>query len=384
MIISRVILKNWKNFKFIDVEICRRVFIVGPNASGKSNFLDAFRFLRDIAKDDGSLQRAVKERGGISKIRWIPARRQPQIEIEIFLSENEKTQPKWRYALGIFQETSGYRRPIVQYEKVWKGEALILNRPDPDDNKDPDRLTQTHLEQINANASFRDIVKTFESINYLHLVPQLLRHPNVFTGPEMEDDPFGRRFLEKIAETTEKTRKSRLRKIENVLQIAVPQLKELEDSKDNRGIPHLQAIYDHWRPNAGRQNEEQFSDGTLRLIGLLWSILESDSLLLLEEPELSLHAGIIRQLPGLIWRLKSKKKRQMMISTHSYELLSDPGIHGEETLMLTPTVEGTHVEVASNDEEIRNLLEGGLTVADAVIPKTQPKDIEQMSIIFNE
>ena len=35
----------------------RHVFLVEPNASGKSNFLDALRFLRDIAKSEcGGLQ----------------------------------------------------------------------------------------------------------------------------------------------------------------------------------------------------------------------------------------------------------------------------------------------------------------------------------------
>jgi recombinational DNA repair ATPase RecF len=37
MIISRLILKNWKNFKDVDLEMEERVFIVGANASGKSN-----------------------------------------------------------------------------------------------------------------------------------------------------------------------------------------------------------------------------------------------------------------------------------------------------------------------------------------------------------
>ncbi len=34
-------LENWRNFVRTDVDLQRRVFLVGPNASGKSNFLDA-------------------------------------------------------------------------------------------------------------------------------------------------------------------------------------------------------------------------------------------------------------------------------------------------------------------------------------------------------
>ena len=83
MIISKLILKNWKNFRKVDVDLVDRVFIVGPNASGKSNLLDVFRFLRDIAKSGGGIQEAVKARGGVSKIRCLAARTNSDIEIEV-------------------------------------------------------------------------------------------------------------------------------------------------------------------------------------------------------------------------------------------------------------------------------------------------------------
>ncbi|HLA00885.1 MAG TPA: AAA family ATPase, partial [Thermodesulfovibrionales bacterium] len=323
MIISSLILKNWRNFADISVEFGERVFFVGPNASGKSNLLDVFRFLRDIAKPGGGLQKAVEDRGGISKIRCLAARRYPDVEIEVQLAESSEEKPTWRYSIGIKQEARGHRRSILTYEKVWQNGNQILNRPDRDDNNDSARLTQTHLEQINANVNFRDISRFFESILYLHLVPQLLRYPEAFPGSAIPGDPFGRSFLERVARTPELTRKSRLKKIEAALRIAVPQLKQLTDVKDESGVPHLEAVYEHWRPRAGKQREDQFSDGTIRLIGLLWSLLEGESPLLLEEPELSLNAGIVSKIPALIYRIQRQKKRQVFISTHSYDLLSD-------------------------------------------------------------
>ncbi len=61
---TKLKLENWRNFLHVDVSLQRRVFLVGANASGKSNLLDVFRFLRDIADDQGGFQVAVQSRRG--------------------------------------------------------------------------------------------------------------------------------------------------------------------------------------------------------------------------------------------------------------------------------------------------------------------------------
>ncbi len=382
MIVSRLIVKNWRNFHEVDVPLRERQFIVGPNASGKSNLLDLFRFLRDIAKPEGGgLQKAMRDRGGLPKIRCLAARKDPEVAIEVQLAEGADNPPAWRYSLAVRQEARGHRQPYVAHECVWQGERQVLNRPGPEDEADPQRLTQTYLEQINANAEFRNVALFFQSITYLHLVPQLLRFADSFQGKLLEDDPFGQGFLEQLARTPEKTCKARLSRIEKVLQFALPQLKQLEFSRDpTTGRPHLQALYEHWRPKAGRQQEDQFSDGTLRLIALLWSLLEGDSLLLLEEPELSLNAGIVSQLAPLIHRMQRARKRQVLISTHSDALLTEQGIDGREVLVLTPDREGTRVEIASGVAEVQALLEAGFTVGEAVLPRARPAGVEQLGL----
>lgn len=356
-----------------------RQFLVGPNASGKSNLLDVFRFLRDIATTEGGgLQKAVKDRGGVSRLRSLAARRDPEIEIEVHLAESPDASPAWRYRIGIKQEARGRRQTLLTQEQVWQGEQQILDRPDDEDRKDPDRLTQTYLEQINANQRFRYVAQFFQSVTYLHLVPQLLRFADSIQGRLLENDPFGQGFLERIAKTTGRTRTSRLSKIENALKSAVPQLQQLQFVRDDAtGRPHLQALYSHWRPKAGWQREDQFSDGTLRLIGLLWSLLEGESLLLLEEPELSLNAGIVGQLAPLIYRMQQARRRQVLVSTHSDALLTEEGIDGREVLLLSPANEGTDVQLASELDEIRAMLASGLTVGEVVLPRTKPADVER-------
>ena len=86
MLITRLKLQNWRNFKRIEVDLRDRVFVIGPNASGKSNLLDVFRFLRDVAKPKGGgLQRAVEARGGMTKLRCLLARRDPEVVCSMHL-----------------------------------------------------------------------------------------------------------------------------------------------------------------------------------------------------------------------------------------------------------------------------------------------------------
>jgi putative AbiEii toxin of type IV toxin-antitoxin system len=84
---GRVRLENWRNFGSVDVDLAQRVFLVGPNASGKSNFLDAFRFLHDIVAVGGGLEEAVRKRQGISKLRSLYARKVSDILISVDVIE---------------------------------------------------------------------------------------------------------------------------------------------------------------------------------------------------------------------------------------------------------------------------------------------------------
>ena len=86
MIITRLKLENWRNFTDVDIPLRDRAFIVGPNASGKSNLLDAIRFLRDVAKrEGGGLQVAVRKRGGVRQLRSLAAHSGSGVCIEVHL-----------------------------------------------------------------------------------------------------------------------------------------------------------------------------------------------------------------------------------------------------------------------------------------------------------
>lgn len=376
---TRIHLENWRNFTQVDVALQRRGFLVGPNASGKSNLLDALRFLHDLVSVGGGFRASIqKPRGGVSRIRCLSARKYPDICVQVDVGDDDSPK-RWSYELRFNQDNQ--RIPIIKSEIVHKDGTLVLSRPDKEDESDPQRLTQTYLEQVNVNRDFRDLAEFFAGIKYLHLVPHLVRDSDRSIG--RKNDPFGGDFLEQVAQTNDRTQQSRLRKIKDALSIAVPQLTELELFRDDRGKPHLRGRYEHWRPQGAWQTESDFSDGTLRLLGLLWAILDGSGTLLLEEPELSLHPEVVRHLPGMFAKVQRRTGRQVLLSTHAPELFRDEGIALDEILLLEPGSEGTKIRSAAEYQEIRALLEGGASLPEAIIPHTSPRQAQQL-LLFGD
>jgi len=168
--------------------------------------------------------------------------------------------------------------------------------------------------------------------------------------------------------TPKRTREARLRRIVDALKVAVPQLSKLHFERDERGSARLKGRYEHWRPQGAWQDQDRLSDGTLRLPGLLWVVLDGTGPLLLEEPELSLQPDVVRHLPQLFARVQRRSGRQMLISTHSADILRDEGIGLDEVVLLRPDPEGTTVELATEIAQAQTLLAGGSSLADVVLP----------------
>jgi len=306
----------------------------------------------------------------------------PSIAIDVVLSRSAEGS-RWRYRIEFNQDnqrTPRVRTEIVQDLRTGK---RIVDRPDEEDREDDVLLTQTALEQILANREFRAVAEFFDSVWYQHIIPQVVRDPQEFSPAPVKDDPFGRDVLQRIWDKNERTRQAWLRRISSVLKGAVPQLKGLEVEMDEQGTPHLIGRFEHWRAHDARQNESQFSDGTLRLFGLMWAMFEGKGPLLLEEPEISLHPEVVRKLPQLLVELQDEirrmrreslddfEPRQLLISTHSDELLRDSGIGADEVLLIKPDKEGAVLKEPDQEDRIA-LRNKGLTVADVLLPKSGP------------
>lgn|GEM_PF-3544498 len=137
--------------------------------------------------------------------------------------------------------------------------------------------------------------------------------------------------------------------------------------------------------SGARQDERDLSDGTLRLIGLLWSLVE-----------VGRKGG---PAPRCCWRNRSchcippssecsrpclQPPRDPTVRRSSSRPTAPScsatrGIRADEVLLLIPTVDGTSGLVLGADEQAVQLLASGLTVAEVALPRTEPTNIESLA-----
>ena len=124
-----------------------------------------------------------------------------------------------------------------------------------------------------------------------------------------------------------------------------------------------------------------FRTARCELIALFWLLLEGEGLLLLEEPELSLDEDVVRNLPRLlnqVSRTTKKRKRQIIITTHSYALLSNKAVDGRWVLRIAPAHEGSEI-VSPSDDEVE-AMRAGLSAADILLSQAHPHQANVMAL----
>lgn len=391
MIISRLILKNWKNFQSVDIPLNPRTFIMGPNGIGKSNLLDALRFLADIARPEGGLSFALQIRGGLEKIKFSAAKKKEAVELEVHLADSVLSGTYYRYSLGITADPSG--SPRLAYERVRKSGELILNRPDRMDASNATSPDKTYLEtaksttirtvSISTNNDIQELANFLGSISYLNFNPILFRHQDPFPPADIPGDPFGRKILQRAAKMPAPEREKRMRIIDDILKVAVPQMPKLRFApSDKSDSLSLEGTFDIGRPRA-KYGQDKFSNGTLAAFAVLWSYWEDDPLLILEKPEVYLNSGTIHRLCLIMYMGSAMAgKKQLIISTHCAEFLKHDlyPIKPKEIILLATGSynEGTKAFLASDIPQIVEDMENGMSADEAVPLYARPMDLVEM------
>jgi len=335
MKLRRLVLKNWKNFRDVDVQVPDRLFLVGANASGKSNFMDALLFLKEVAME-GGINGAVRRRRGLLLKNWVAPAHEPihaQVEVE------DELDRRWTYALTFeLRGKKGTDVEVVNEYASCDGEVL-LSRPDESDRGNPDRLHYVSLSTRKFKSSAVVLTEFFDAITL----------ENCLGG-----------ILSEISDPSRGVLEYKWERIEEAFRELVPTFRPLTALLQFLSLKEKDNFDDPF-----------FSEGTLHLLGLLWGTLTGKGPLLLEAPEGKLHQTVVEKLPYVLRRLNPD--RQWIMSTYASRLLQDEGIGLDEVLVFIPSaVESvTRVVPAAKLENVRALVEGGHTIGEAVMPITE-------------
>lgn len=345
--ITRVKIRNYKSIAACDLELSRFQFLVGPNGTGKSNFLDAIHFVSEAL--DTTLEHALHRRGGINEVRR-RSRGHPT-HFSIQLNFNTTAGHVGHYAFRIGSAKEGLFE--VQYEKFsFLGQNGLGGHHFTVDNGrvvessldvlPPYSKDRLYLFAVSGFEAIRPVYDALVRMEFFNLNPGVIRELQpADAGEKLKQDG---RNLANIYGRLPKASRDR---VVQYLASLVPGISEVrhEQIAGNETLRFYQAV-------RGDKNNWKFyarsmSDGTLRALALLVAILQerkeakNPSLIGIEEPEIALHpAGAAILMDAL---LEASSQRQILATSHSPDIL-DSELLTADNLIAVESIEGvTHL-----------------------------------------
>lgn len=394
MKLTHIAITNWRNFAHIEFDLSSRLFVIGPNSSGKTNLLAALRFLSDVARlglaaaseNWGGPERYF--RSGTEKVSFGVALESAENLLTCTLSlrhdfsdassrvqeevvyYREPQFPMYSFApmrgRGIDIDSQSFavepKAIVTTDEQARAKNGIYFALPDDDTCFAHEGYV------VQSRQEWRERVRQmFAGIRYIHPNPK-----KMLERADRYDPDHGTGFFQHAGRFSDQQLDAVVDRIRPIMASVVPEIPNLSYQRMGLGTELVFYSDTPVRGATGVYSHEQFSEGTLRLLGLLFDLetLPRDtSIVLIEEPETFLQASVVRSLPSLLAEVAMNRDVQMVISTHSPELIDSELVLPSQVLMLRSENGETTGELLSqsNDPRIKAVVSAGL-------PKTQGID----------
>lgn len=350
MLLKSILIQGLLSFRDVELEMRPLNVLIGPNASGKSNFIEIMALLQAVPRD---LAGFFRRNGGISD--WLYQGAEPVEKPGVLrvMVEYDKTPTPLMYVirptergqqLDIAQEWLG--NPPISGHKIDEhsplftvvdGQGFAITHWDVGDGvapvaeSDRPQLNKLNLEGMRPGQSILQQIKDpfqYPEMNFLSSqfdAIRLYRDWNMGRNSALRrpqpTDALTDFLYEDFANLS-----LVLNRLERspAMQDIAEQLKQFYETYERVGVDIYANTAQLWIREKGLSRPvpaTRLSDGTLRFLALL-SILchpEPPPLICIEEPELGLHPDIIHQLAKLL--LAASQRTQIIVTTHSAELV---------------------------------------------------------------
>jgi len=365
MTIKTIHVKNFKSFKELHVDLGKFNVLIGANASGKSNFIRVFEFLRDIARHD--LENAISLQGGAEYLTNLNVGTSENLSVQVVFSRErgptfilgtsrtskidlgvEPLEVTYSFSIAFPKNGEGFEviddrltlksefrtferdgGPTEAPELRGAGEILISREGDGMDVevRPPEGLSMEEYEiapwlarEIAPSPSpilvhFPFSVRSpFEDIAIYDFDPKLPKKAApIAAKAELEED--GRNLaivLKNIIHDRE-----RKRRLLNFLRDVLPFVADLEGEKfaDKSLLFSLRETY------AKKQSlpASLISDGTINVTALIAALyFEKKTVAIIEEPERNIHPSLISKIVAMM--KDASQGKQIIVTTHNPEV----------------------------------------------------------------
>jgi len=401
MVIKTIHVKNFKSFKELRADLGKFNVLIGANASGKSNFIQVFKFLRDIARD--GLENAIAMQGGAEYLTNLNSGTAEDLSIQFVVSGEGEGDP-WTIAKSRTGKTNvelapleatcaisiGFAKKGAEFEVTderltLKGEFRTFERdrvkseaPKPhglgevlisrvgeeicEHVKPPEGLS---LDQYEISPGIREVVSRrshmlvyspffvgsdFADVAIYDFDPKLPKKATPITGrADLEEDGSNLAIvLENIMENAD-----RKRKLENLLGDLLPFVAGLKVEK----FAHKSLLFNLRETYAKKQflPASLISDGTINVTALIAALyFEKKPVAIIEEPERNIHPSLISKVVAMM--KDASKNKQIIVTTHNPEVVRHADIG--DVLLVSRSADGfSTVSRPSESKEIKIFLQ---------------------------
>lgn len=329
-----------------EIELQPLNVLIGPNASGKSNLIEAFRVLNAAPEDVG---RPIREGGGITEYLWKGALAQLWLELQVIVSWEDSDSPllydlkvsEKNALMYVVSETIKLLSPPINkllpkffYRTGRHGygelnsKELVENSPFDNETlyryvqsnivPTPSRSVLSEYKNPNSLPSFSHLQNVFSSIHFytgFHLgrlsplrYPQ---RPDLPAATLLEDaSNLGLVLINQPSSVRQE--------ITERLKAVLPTIEEIRPKIEGGTVP----IFINEKGFSTPTPVTRLSEGTLRYLCLLTLLLDPTPppIICLEEPEVGLHPHVIPQIAKLL--IDASQRTQLIVTTHSDALIS--------------------------------------------------------------
>jgi predicted ATPase len=368
--IKKIRVKNFKSFKDLELNIGKVNILIGANGSGKSNFVQIFRFLRDIVKD--GLEKAISIQGETKYLRNVNIDISENLLIEIMLATEEIP-----YSVFIEFTEDGYgyckivnNNHIVEYKPNINGpgktiyfnieETLALNEKINIEKSDGSKIALSE-KQTSAQSEMGNSID-FKSICICNFDPKLSKMAvPIFVKADLEEDGSNLViFIKKILDDPEKKRM-----FLNLVSYLLPDIEDIKVDKFTETHYYLRIKEKY--SDKDYLPAPLISDGTINALGLIVALYFQESpLIIIEEPDRGFHPSLISRVIGMMKDAAEYGNKQIIVTTHSPEMVrhADP----KNVLLVSRNEKGfSSIKKPYRKKDVKIFLENGMRLSDLYV-----------------